>query len=42
MNNEPVNSFMKQLGEKDCQMAELNQKISSFTKIINEMAKNVT
>ena len=35
--NELVNRLMKQLEEKDRQMAELNQTIANLTETINEM-----
>ena len=39
--NELVNSLMKQLEEKDRQMAELNQTIANLTETINEMKRKL-
>jgi len=39
--NELVNCLMKQLEEKDRQMAELNQTIANLTETINEMKRKL-
>lgn len=39
--NELVNCIMKQLEEKDRQMAEMNQTIANLTETINEMKRKL-
>lgn len=39
--NELVNCLMKQLEEKDRQMAELNKTIANLTETINEMKRKL-